>query len=469
MIGRVKIVVSDLHVGAGRVEDGNVLEDFTVDEAFATFLQELRDESEAQRVEMELIVAGDMFEYLQVPHVDEFDPALRYPPELYLSSSASDSVRKTRFIIAGHPLVFRALKTFINPVEPRRWVTIIKGNHDVNLHWHSVQQMLREAVGATGSHSHCFVFEERRIRRDGIWVEHGNQYTEKANRFDDFEEPHDPKRVGQLVLPLGSRFVINFFNDVERERYWVDGVKPITALIWYMFALDFPFAVHALSALLREIPAFVRGNLSREARSVAGLDALNIITHDLSRVGSLARRFREDNAFRQRFLAWVERCLTQVGLLEEGELSVDSTATALQRATHAQIVVGRALEDVAVAKEVEENVRVVIFGHTHSPTIRPLPRGGVYINTGTWTWRRDFTGETLETWRRFYEHPERYVVDRDLTYARIDYDGDEPVAKLLRYERRAPAVGVGAEILSWWWRMLRCLRRRLSIGKGNSK
>ena len=126
-----------------------------------------------------------------------------------------------------------------------------------------------------------------------------------------------------------------------------------------------------------------------------------------------------------------------------------------------QTAVRDALEKVAAAKEMEEDVRVVIFGHTHSPTIRALPRGGVYINTGTWTWKRDFTGESLDTWRDFYRSPERYTADRDLTYARIDYDGDEPVARLLRYEPAAPPTGVGVEIRAWWERLWRSARRLL--------
>ncbi|MBA7689754.1 hypothetical protein ES703_98265 [subsurface metagenome] len=64
---KAKIIISDLHLGAGRSDEGNLLEDFHSDDAFAQFLSQLAAESQQQGIELELIVAGDMFEFLQVP------------------------------------------------------------------------------------------------------------------------------------------------------------------------------------------------------------------------------------------------------------------------------------------------------------------------------------------------------------------------------------------------------------------
>ncbi len=60
MAGKFKVVVSDLHLGAGFAQEGNALEDFTEDAEFAGLLEALREESDAQGLECELIVAGDM-------------------------------------------------------------------------------------------------------------------------------------------------------------------------------------------------------------------------------------------------------------------------------------------------------------------------------------------------------------------------------------------------------------------------
>ncbi|MEJ2557232.1 MAG: hypothetical protein P8186_13570 [Anaerolineae bacterium] len=88
MSGKLKIVVSDFHLGAGPLDiSENPLEDFIADEAFAHFLEALRAESNRDNKEVELIINGDFFEFLQVPVVDEFDPQRTYPPEAYYDSS----------------------------------------------------------------------------------------------------------------------------------------------------------------------------------------------------------------------------------------------------------------------------------------------------------------------------------------------------------------------------------------------
>jgi len=65
---KLKIVVSDFHLGAGPPDSSqNPLEDFVADEAFARFLETLRTESDRDHKEVELIINGDFFEFLQVP------------------------------------------------------------------------------------------------------------------------------------------------------------------------------------------------------------------------------------------------------------------------------------------------------------------------------------------------------------------------------------------------------------------
>ena len=87
MPAKFKIIISDLHLGAGRESEGNLLEDFGSDQEFPSFLEELAAESSRDGAEVELIVNGDAFEMLQVPQVDAFDPLILYLPEDYYSSS----------------------------------------------------------------------------------------------------------------------------------------------------------------------------------------------------------------------------------------------------------------------------------------------------------------------------------------------------------------------------------------------
>jgi len=465
--GKAKVIISDLHIGAGHVELGNALEDFNVDEDFVAFLDTLVDRSETEDLDMELIVAGDMFEFLQVPHVDTFEPCRHYAAREYASSSEEDSIRKTRIIAAGHPLVFQALHSFMKPDGPRRRITIVKGNHDVNLHWNGVRTILRDSMGATGELYSCLHFESRRVHREGLWVEHGNQYTEKVNRFDDFEDPRDPNRREQLVLPAGSRFVFNALNALERERYWVDGVKPITAMIWYSLVFDFPFAFRAFLGLLREIPSLVweslpwksgeEGSLGREEQK-----DLAAVIMDPVAVKALGRQYGSHPLHRRRFtqsLGCISEWDYPAEEKTEGEEIGSLEMGALKHAQAIQTSVGGALEEVAVAKVEQDDVEVVVFGHTHNAFVRSLPGGGFHANSGTWVWHRDFSGETRETWRAFWEEPERYMTDRRLTYLWIDYDqAGVPRPQLLEFECEAADFGVGEEVRSWWERFWSWLR-----------
>lgn len=461
MPGKFKIVISDLHLSAGREAEGNPLEDFRSDRDFVDFVDELVAESERDDAEVELIVNGDAFEMLQVPHVDQYDPAVVYAPEQYHSSSEEDSVRKMAIIIDGHRPFFEALGRFLRIGPPRRYMTFVKGNHDVNLHWEAVQDLIREATGATGGRRPLLNFEERRINREGIYVEHGNQYASATDQIDDMEEPHDHDRPGQLAIPPGSWFVMDVFNQVERERYWVDGVKPISAMVWYALAFDFPFAARAIATLARALPGILDEVVfSFEA---GGEEGLIQQLEDPARVEILAQRYETDEAFRGSFNAELETMLSQSEVPAEaqsfGLLPTGADPVAMGDKVRDRI--NSSLYEIAAKRAQEEKVKLVTFGHTHEAGLEPLPDGGVYINTGTWTWIADLGDDGKETWRELFKHPERFTNDRLLSYVRINYDeAGEPIGELLSYQPGQKAnLGTSSEPLSLWDRIIGWFRR----------
>ncbi len=446
MPGKFKIVVSDLHLSAGHVAEGNPLEDFQSDQEFAAFLDEIAAESDHDGAEVELIVNGDAYEMLQVPHMATFNPTRVYDPKDYHSSSEEDSARKIAIVIAAHQPFFDALRRFIQVGPPRRSVTFIKGNHDVNLHWDAVQDRIRQAVGATDGKASLLTFEERRISREGIYVEHGNQYAEGVDRLKDMEEPHDHKDPGQLAIPPGSWFVMDFFNEVERDRYWIDGVKPITALIWYALGHDFPFAARAISTLAKRLPGILKEIVFDEVEG-AEPDPLADLVRKLenpAQVEEMASRYNTDEAFRAGFNAEVMSILAPTpeplgppvpGLPEADVLPMDTLAEPEVMGGRIQQRVHSSLHKMAGLRAAEEGVKLVVFGHTHDAGVEPLPDGGTYINSGTWTWRADFTAADKGTWKDLFEHPERFTEDRLLSYVRIDYDdAGQPSGNLLSYE-----------------------------------
>ena len=442
MPGKFKIVVSDLHLSAGRISEGNPLEDFASDGEFAALVDGIIAESDREGAEVELILNGDAFEMLQVPHVTEFDPAAEYPPEQYHSSSEEDSALKMAVIIDGHRPFFDALGRFLRVGPPCRTVTFIKGNHDLNLHWDAVQAAIRDALGAISRRQSLVTFEERRISREGIYVEHGNQYAEGVDRVEDMEEPHDHDDPLQLALPLGSWFVMDVFNKLEREKYWIDGVKPITALIWYAVKFDFGFALRAIARLSGSLPSVLwQGLRTTESPEAEVMDGGE---QDEPRIEELAERYESDPEFRAEFNSQLAELLG-TPVEEEGGRGIEDVDDPVEMGDRVRALVRSSLYDMAAARAAEEGVRLVTFGHTHDAGVEELPGGGTYINSGTWTWRADFGSSGKETWQMLFLHPERFTEDRTLSYVRIDYDDEgQPSGQLMCYEAGARGMSPGA-------------------------
>jgi len=435
-MSKFKIVLSDFHLGAGRQEEGNALEDFTSDREFAALVDQVIAESNRDGAEAELIFNGDMFEMFQLPHVDTFDPAAIYKSRECYSSTEPDSVRKVAVAIAGHPLFFDALRRFIQPGPPRRYATFVKGNHDILVHWPAVHDLIRQAVGATGERAQLMGFAARRISREGIYVEHGNEYSLFLDRIPNMEEPFDPEKPGYLTWPPGAKFVMDVYNEWERQRYWLDGVKPMTSLIWYALAYDLRFALWAIPKLLRALPGLVFGAAPGAEDPRAEL-ALELESADQE---ALAAQYETDPDFRAQFNADLAHALVPS---PEESLVADQFAFApgadpVAMGDQVRSQVHLSLHAAAERCALESGAKVVLFGHTHEPGIETLPSGATYINTGTWTWSGDFTKAGARTWQDLFKHPDKYANDRTLTFARIDYDdAGQPVGRRDTFQPQA--------------------------------
>jgi UDP-2,3-diacylglucosamine pyrophosphatase LpxH len=458
-VSKFKIVLSDFHLGAGRKDEGNALEDFASDQEFADFVDQVIAESDRDGVDVEMVFNGDMFEMFQLPHVDSFDPTVLYRSKECYSSSEPDSVRKTVLAIAGHPLFFAALRQFIQPGPSRRSVTFVKGNHDIQLHWSAVQTLIRRTAGAAGKRTPLMGFAARCISREGIYIEHGNQYSLFLDRVPDMDEPFDPERPGYLTWPPGAKFVMDVFNDWERQRYWLDGVKPLTSLIWYTLAYDTRFALWAIPKLLRSLPSLVLGvGPDRE-------DARAELARELEGADQVAwsAQYRSDPDFRAQFNAGLAHVLAPS---TEESLTADQSASALvaDPVTMGDWVrdqVHTSLYEAAERCAAESGAKVVVFGHTHEPGIEALPGGATYINTGTWTWSGDFTRAGARTWQELFRHPDKFANNRTLSFARIDYDdAGQPVGRCDVYEpQTVPPSDPESAVRILWQRLVDWFRK----------
>ncbi len=432
---KLKIVLSDLHLGDGYLQN-NYQGDVAVDKILARFLHMIRHESEQDQREVELIINGDFFEFLHVPAVDNYDPTQRYPTLAYLNSSEPASIKRLNIIIDSHPGVFEALSDFIQVGEPQRRITIIKGNHDVNLYWPGVKSRLREVLGASGSRSSLLLFAAEFVSREKIYVEHGHQRAEKMNSYHDFVDPRLPSDPSQLYYPAGSHFLINLFNNLGRERWFIDHLKPITTLIWHALSWDFDLAVRMLTDFIRHTPALVLSDFVYAAQGALPADAWLQHLTNLQTRRDLARRYADDAAFRLEFHQHVCRYLGDANIASGAavapplpEPSDDPLALARFEQQQQQAMLCLAAAEVAQ----QEGARVVVFGHTHRPMQEVFETGSVYINTGCWV--PDLSEAPPELWRGLFAGAVRYHdLPLRLPYARIDYDDDnQPRAQLLDF------------------------------------
>ncbi len=429
---KLKFVLSDLHLGAG-FQERTYLEGFAIDNKLARFLQQIRQESDSEQREIELIINGDLFEFLQVPAVDHYDPATAYSGDLYLDSSEAASLKRLNLIAAAHPEVFNALSDFMRVETPQRRITIIKGNHDVSLYWSGVKARLREILGASGARSSLLLFAEEFVSREKIYIEHGHQRAEKMNSYHDFLDPRQPTDLSQLFYPAGSRFAIDVFNDLGREHWFFDFVKPMTALIWYALSEDFDFAARMLARFIRHTPALVLSDFTpAETAILADNPWLGDLENSETR-RSLADRYAADADFRQQFHRQMQAYLNDATAIVRDtfpppvEITTDPLAIGQADQRQQQAALRRAAEEIAR----EQGARVVLFGHTHCPTQETLETGGIYLNTGCWL--PSLCGASPEMWRGLFDGS-RQLTDLKfrLPYARIDYDEENnPNAQLL--------------------------------------
>ncbi len=323
---------------------------------------------------------------------------------------------------------------------PRRRMTLIKGNHDVNLYWPGVKQRLREVLGATGRRASMLLFAERYVSREGIFVEHGHQYTEQLNRWENFDDPRDQNDPGQLEYPPGSQFVIDFFNAVERERIWADSLKPLTSLAWYGLEWDFSFAAEMLLKLAKCVPA---SGTNEKSEINVSLDTLFEELGNATACHDLSRRYHTSLDFRREFHTRAGQLLVPAvsppGIFAWPVPPADESAIEIARAEIEEIQAS--MRRVATRVAAAEGAHVIVFGHTHRPCLETLEDGTTLVNCGTWGWLGGCDPTEADNWQEFFSHHDQITPRHHLTYARIDYDAqDKPRAQLLDFVEQQPGA-----------------------------
>jgi UDP-2,3-diacylglucosamine pyrophosphatase LpxH len=307
---KYKLVISDFHIGSGQLGvDGEVnpLESFIFDSRFIGFVEYYKDKK-YKLANVELILNGDFLNTLQVDYRE------KYPTNI----SEEVAVEKVKKIFDGHPEIFDALKYFAR--TPNHTITYIVGNHDPAILFPRVREEINNRLDTEVN------FPGFNYKFDGVWVEHGSQYT-AANRFNPnrlFVKMKDGSEV--LNLPWGAVWVIDYLNVVKKERPYIDRVQPFGRYLTFALIFD-PF--FAVPATIKLGAFFLRERFSNY-------------------------RWKDPSEIRRTF-----HMLKQFSIVPR--LSPEARKILSWPKYH-----------------------TVIFGHNHQPAFRRYGKEKLYVNTGTW-------------------------------------------------------------------------------------
>jgi UDP-2,3-diacylglucosamine pyrophosphatase LpxH len=390
-----RLILSDLHMGAG-----DRLDDFDADAELVAFIHTYAIRAEP----VELILAGDTFEFLQVrlPGLGDYQ----------WSSTAAE--QRLRAILSAHSGVIAALRDFV--AQPNTQLTMLIGNHDFELHYAVAKALVRDALG--------LAIDDGRLRfgltyeGGGIYVEHGNQFDE-WNRFVHFEGISEPFEVVR-----GTRVVKDVINPLEDDPLdvatMVDNVKPTSAFFWYMLSLPRlrqpavrRYVVRGLLRLFRTVAlprAYRRSVL--EVRE----DLLGAPGQTIDRELALKAVYELDPELRAAAAANHGGVAPEVKIRRRaGGPAVSRRKEGLAQAFVRRLARDREPAEVALAQIEREAARqlrreirefkgallrgiariaagpehghntLFVCGHTHLGQVVALNERQLYVNTGTWT------------------------------------------------------------------------------------
>jgi UDP-2,3-diacylglucosamine pyrophosphatase LpxH len=223
-------IISDLHLCEAEPEHRHhplwkkfKTKEFWIDDTFKQFLEFLPTISAGNQIE--LVLNGDIFDFDSVMAMPDRPPyRINWlEKKRGLFPQEPKSLFKMKKIIEDHPIWFSALSDFIK--KGHRAIFII-GNHDLELHFHTVQTSIIEGLKLSAEEKKNVRFNEWfYLSNEDTLVEHGNQY----DPYCVCQNPVNPliQKFNQLEirLPFGNlacRYLTNgmgFFNPHSDSNY----------------------------------------------------------------------------------------------------------------------------------------------------------------------------------------------------------------------------------------------------------
>jgi len=405
-------VISDLHVG-GKYSTTAGDRGFRINthiDVLARFIGEVGARARTTGVRTQLVINGDFVDFLaeEVPADGRRHAFI---------GNQEDAVATFDAIATRDLALFEMLRDLRTDGVA---VTIVLGNHDVELSLPAVRSRLALRLGAEEGRGFKFVYDGEAYVVGDVLIEHGNRYDgwnvvdfDRLRRFrSECSRRLDTSADARFFPPAGAELVERIMNPIKKDYPFIDLLKPETdAAIPLLLALepDFASVANAIEtarlqrkAASREPVAPVRpaqpGNIAGGAHREADMRSLRtVLAHRLGGDEQAELMMLIDNAQRQ---ALERRGEIAAGAASRA-LSFLRLKTSASRESRLKILLGtlRALQDdksfdpsIETGKEylaaaealAARGFARIVFGHTHLAKDVTLAGGARYLNTGTW-------------------------------------------------------------------------------------
>lgn len=448
------VVISDVHIGAGPLDDF----DTPLEAHLCDFLQKL-----SERVQpVEFVVNGDFLEFIQAPPWCGPELESRTPDNIPLCFTQDQSLKKLRAIHEAHSSVFEVLGRLLESPRDNRLV-IVPGNHDADFFWPEVRECFTQMVcGSDARLRDRIDFHMEQVYRPeafpGVWIEHGHQYDPlNAFKVDDglvWSEAAPPIFVdkdGQerLYECVGTRLLIKYLNALDYDYPFIDNVKPFSRFI-ALFGLSIfapSYFIKAASGMwgllkfLSTISLRHRGDLM-DAPEEIGIDPRPVLREWEQHLSAARReafyKALDDRGFPldrslELYVSDIDNAKElmnflsdNMDLIEDPPPEAESSLLGIDEGTMGLYRGFKVNETVELTKKAKEalkrdGVKAVIMGHTHEVVSDPaLP----YINAGCWTRYLDFRKtDRIRSWSVLREDSYE-LFPYQLNY--VEIKGDDP-------------------------------------------
>jgi UDP-2,3-diacylglucosamine pyrophosphatase LpxH len=363
-----------------------------------------------------LIIAGDFIDFVGMavaPNPNEIQTEPTEEERQHgLGSAVDHTVAKLRRVAENHHEVFVALARFVGAGNA---LVVVRGNHDVDLHWPAVQDEFRAVLDAevpgTGAHvefSDWFYYDQ------GVYIEHGHQYDDYCS-YDHVlcpVKPSDPRRSERSLSDILLRYVVrptrgmletghDDAGAIDYLRFGLQlGARGAIVLLQRFF-----IAVGALFKLWREhfseATEWVRREHERKIAMLAEARQISLVklkalaslqrppvTRSLTKLiaGVMLDRVAL-GVIGFGMLVWllIARWTPTLGLEACAGLAVLGPAAWLWRRARGAIDASASLREHAGRVAALLPAALVVMGHTHLPEVQRASDGtATYVNLGGW-------------------------------------------------------------------------------------